>query len=131
MKPIPLHDDISRRLDLLLVRENGAWGALTLRGLLLVGGVSVLSIEQRLPGEREHALSVLGMLPDNLLFDPRIFTGCKIAFFALGALWFLGRLLPWSAWLATASFTALLSLFVESESYTTHQFHVIAVLLWV
>jgi hypothetical protein len=118
-------------LRLLMVRESARWGDITLRVLLLLGASYAWPLQQRFRGTRDHALSIFGLLPDSWLFDPRLFAWCKWLFLVYGALWFVGLLVPWSGWIATVSFTALMSLFVESEHYTTHQCHMLAVLLWV
>jgi hypothetical protein len=128
---LQLRGCISNVLQLLMVSETARWGEVTLRGLLLLGGLYAWPLQQKFNGERDHALSIVGLLPNWLLFDPRLFACCKLLFVVFGALWFVGLLIPWSGWIATVSFTALMSLFVESEYYTTHQCHVLGVLLWV
>ncbi len=115
----------------LLGRENARWGHNTLRGLLLLAVAYVWPLQRTDLGPRDHALSIIGFLPDSVLFDDRLFVLCKMLFVVFAALWFLDLLVPRSAWIATVSLTLVLSLFMESRRYTLHQYHVLAMLLWV
>jgi hypothetical protein len=115
-----------------LVRcEDPRWGQNTLRGLLLLAVVYVRPLQQTGYGAREHALSIIGFLPESVLFDERVFVCFKTLFVAFAALWFFDVLVPQSAWIATVSLTVVLSLFLESRSYTLHQYQVLAMLVWV
>ena len=115
----------------LIGREYARWGHNTLRGLLLLGIVYVWPLQRTDVGPRDHALSIIGFLPDSVLFDERLFVFFKMLFVAFAVFWFLNLLVPRSGWIATISLTVVLSLFVESRHYTPHQYHVLAMLLWV
>jgi hypothetical protein len=118
-------------ITFLVAREHPRWGRNTLRGLLLLGVAYVWPLQRTGTGAREHALSIIGFLPDSVLFDERVFVVFKMLFVVFAALWFLDLLVPRSAWIATVSLTVVLSLFMESRSYTPHQYHALAMLLWV
>jgi hypothetical protein len=123
-RPADLASDLVRS-------ENARWGHNTLRGLLLLGVIYVRPLQQIGFGAREHALSIIGFLPESVLFDERVFVCFKTLFIAFATLWFFDLLVPQSAWIATVSLTVVLSLFLESRSYTLHQYQVLAMLLWV
>jgi hypothetical protein len=82
-------------------------------------------------GARTGPATVISFLPDAVLLDGRVFAACGLLFPAGALLWGAGRCLPWSAWLATLSFTAVVALYLEGSSQATHVAHLTNTLLFV
>jgi hypothetical protein len=80
-------------------------------------------------GPRTGPATVLSFLPDAVLLDRRVFAACGLLFAAGAPLWAARRCLPWSAWLATLSFTLVVALYLESSSQATHVAHLTNTLL--
>lgn len=92
---------------------------------LLLAASSILLIWSFEPhsGERQWPTTVLSWLPYHWLDSTLMIWVCRAMLAVGGLLWLFNRWLPWSCWLATAGFTALWSLHVETTHNTAHIFN--------
>jgi len=80
-------------------------------------------------GTRTGPATVLSFLPESVLRNLVVLRVCG-GLFILGSLLWLSRLLlPWSGWLTSLSFTAVVALYVENMTQVTHVAHVTNMLL--
>lgn len=106
--------------DLLTRRTLPHFGQLI--NWLLLASSTVLLVWSFEPhtGDRQYPTTVLSWLPTETLLSPVFLWLCRGMLCIGGLLWAFNRWLPWSCWVATAGFTALWSLHVETTHNTAH-----------
>jgi hypothetical protein len=115
-------------------RSRPHYGQLTL-AVLLVCATAFCGYFQthygvtRTSDERIGPVSIFSFLPDAILLNEYVFRTCGALFVAGAALWIVGRGLPWSSWLTTLGFTAVVALYLENASQVTHVAHLTNMLL--
>jgi hypothetical protein len=124
----------SERIDRLTERTLPHYGVLVLSCLLFcsvpLAGYFLLKWPGDLPhGPRSGTATILSFLPDQVLHDRRTQIACGVLFFAGALAWAAHRLLPWSAWLASLSFTGIIALYAENATQLTHVAHLTDMLL--
>jgi hypothetical protein len=80
-------------------------------------------------GPRTGPATILSFLPDSVLLSPLPIQVCASLFVLGSFLWLAQLAIPWSGWLTSLAFTAVVALYVENATQVTHVAHVTNVLL--
>jgi hypothetical protein len=80
-------------------------------------------------GPRQSPVTVLSWLPDAVLLNPSVQVAAGAVFYLAAALWLAQRLIPYSAIIAAAAFTAVVALHAENATQLTHVAHLTNVVL--
>jgi Vitamin K-dependent gamma-carboxylase len=80
-------------------------------------------------GERTGPSTVLSFLPNSVLLERHVLHVCGVLFVVGSILWLLQWFVPWSGWLTSLSFTAVVALYVENMTQVTHVAHVANMML--
>ncbi len=121
-------------LDGLGQRRRPHYGQLTLWTLLFCGlAFCGYFLSHRAPpppgAERTGPVSVLSFLPDAVLLGDGVALACGALYLAGALLWIGGWGLPWSSWLTSLSFNAVIALYLEQAQQVTHVAHATNMLL--
>jgi hypothetical protein len=80
--------------------------------------------------EKTTALSILGFLPEEILFSTSLCISLKVIVITSTLFWFFGKAVSLSPILSFLSFTTLICFTVESQLYTKHMYHIVNVSLF-
>jgi hypothetical protein len=121
-------------LDWLGQKCRPHYGQLTLYSLLVCASALCAYFQLRLPAPptallRTGPASVLSFLPDAVLLHDGLFRLGGLLFFLGAVLWAVGVGVPWSGWLASLGFTAVVALYLERSTQATHVAHLTDLLL--
>lgn len=84
---------------------------------------------QHVKGPRTGPATVLSFLPDSVLLSPLSIQVSGVLFTLGSLLWLAQVFVPWSGWLTSLAFTAVVALYVENATQVTHVAHVTNMLL--
>jgi len=103
------------QLEALTERTRPLYGQISLGIILLAGIYLSFNSGQVMVGERGHFTTMLGWLPESLLSNQLLFNACKYIFCIAAVLWVFRLFVPWTSWLATISYIAFNSLYLENS----------------
>ena len=91
--------------------------------------------QELLFSEKITSLSLLGFLPNSIIFNPYLFIFLKLLVIVSIVMWIFAKALPISCWTSFIGYFTLICFTVESQLYTKHMYHIVnvslfAFLLW-
>ena len=73
-------------------------------------------------GQKATTVSLIGFfLPTSFVESPIFFETMKWTYFVAAIFWFFNKLIPYSSWICTIGFTAVMGLYFENIYFSDHQ----------